>query len=46
MFKNVILYTVYTTFNIITSVFYTYSLLYPLSKIAKVKLGDAYENRL
>lgn len=46
MFKNVIYFIVYTFFYTITSVFYTYSLLYVLLKIAKVRIGDAYENRL
>jgi hypothetical protein len=46
MFKYVIYFIVYTYFTTITSVFYTCSLLYVLPKIARVKIGDADENRL
>ncbi|HBC96595.1 MAG TPA: hypothetical protein DC034_07355 [Clostridium sp.] len=44
--KFVIHYILYTPFITITSVLYTYSLLYVPPKIIKVRIGDADENKL
>lgn len=46
MSKFVIHYILYTPFITITSVLYTYSLLYVPPKIIKVRIGDADENKL